>query len=209
MARIPHPARRTGPARALRAPLVALALATLAACSSGSPAASAPDAPASASDSATPPPATAATAPGDPTQVVIPSLGVDSSLLRLGLNADQTVQVPPPDKGMTAGWYANSAVPGERGASVVIGHNNTRYGKAVFHDLEKIRKGADITIRGAGGKTVHFTVTATQTVSKKAFPTQQVYAPTPTPTLRLITCDGSIDSQGHPVDNLIVYANLA
>ncbi|MCM2427699.1 class F sortase [Streptomyces sp. RKAG337] len=206
MARIPHPARRTGPARALRAPLLALALTTVAACSSGSPAASAPEPP--ATGASTPPPATAPATPGDPTRVVIPSLGVDSSLLRLGLNADQTVQVPPSDQGMTAGWYTNSAVPGQRGSSVVIGHNNTRHGKAVFHDLAKIKKGADIAVRGADGKTVHFTVTATQTVSKKTFPTQQVYAPTPTPTLRLITCDGSIDPQGHPVDNLIVYATL-
>lgn len=195
-------------ARALRAPLAALALTltTLTACSSGSPTAATPATP--ATTPAAPPPATAHTPPGDPTRVAIPSLGVDSSLLRLGLNADETVQVPPPEQGMTAGWYMNSAVPGARGAAVVIGHNNTRYGKAVFHDLQKIKKGADIAIRGADGRTTHFTVTATQKVSKKSFPTQRVYAPTPAPTLRLITCDGSIDPQGHPVDNLIVYATL-
>ncbi|MDF9813952.1 class F sortase [Streptomyces sp. SPB162] len=207
MARIQHPAR------ALRAPLVALALTTLTtltACSAGSPSAATATTPAATATTGTavPPPATAPTSPGDPTRVAIPSLGVDSSLLRLGLNADETVQVPPSEQGMTAGWYVNSAVPGERGASVVIGHNNTRYGKAVFHDLGKIKKGADIAIRGADGKITHFTVTTTQTVSKKSFPTQQVYAPTPAPTLRLITCDGSIDAQGHPVDNLIVYATL-
>ncbi|MCZ4125094.1 class F sortase [Streptomyces sp. H39-S7] len=199
MARIPHPAR------ALRAPLITLALATLAACSSGSPSADAPAKPA-ATQATSSPATTAPAAPGGPTRVAIPSLGVDSALLRLGLNTDQTVQVPPPDQGMTAGWYVNSAVPGARGASVVIGHNSTRYGKAVFHDLAKIKKGADIAISGAGGKTTHFTVTTTETVSKKSFPTQKVYAPTATPTLRLITCDGSIDAQGHPEDNLIVYA---
>ncbi|MEU3458343.1 class F sortase [Streptomyces sp. NPDC006733] len=198
MARTPHPAR------ALRAPLLALTLtATLAACSStATPEAAAPP----------PKPTTTTEAPAatttdnTPTRVKIPSLGVDSSLLRLGLNTDQTVQVPPSDQGMTAGWYVNSAVPGERGASVVIGHNNTRYGKAVFHDLQKIKKGADIAITGTNGKTTHFTVTTTETVSKKSFPTQKVYTPTPTPTLRLITCDGSMDPNGHPVDNLIVYA---
>lgn len=143
-----------------------------------------------------------------PTRVTIPSIGVDSSLLRLGLNSDRTVQVPPPEKGMTAGWYSGGAAPGEKGATVVIGHNNTRYGKAVFHDLGKVRKGADIGVRDAAGKTVHYTVTGTQTVNKNTFPTEKVYGPDPDAVLRLVTCDGSLDAAGHPVDNLIVYASL-
>ncbi|WP_328320901.1 class F sortase [Streptomyces sp. NBC_00388] len=143
-----------------------------------------------------------------PQQVSIPSIGVTSSLLRLGLNADRTVQVPPADKGMTAGWYTGSATPGEQGAAVLIGHNDTRFGKAVFHDLRKIRKGADITVRNTLGKTSHFTVTGTESVSKKAFPTDKVYGRTTARALRLITCDGAFDAQGHPVNNLVVYATL-
>ena len=52
---------------------------------------------------------------------------------------------------MTAGWYTGGAVPGEVGAAVIIGHNDTRFGKAVFHDLKKITKGADITVTDASG----------------------------------------------------------
>ncbi|NDZ83601.1 class F sortase [Streptomyces sp. SID10853] len=146
--------------------------------------------------------------PAPPAQVSIPSIGVTSALLQLGLNADHTVQVPPADKGMTAGWYTGSATPGEPGAAVLIGHNDTRYGRAVFHDLRKIHKGADIAVRNKLGKTAHFTVTSTQSVSKKAFPTDKVYGRTTARALRLITCDGSFDAQGHPVNNLIVYATL-
>ncbi|MFF3958104.1 class F sortase [Streptomyces sp. NPDC001890] len=142
-----------------------------------------------------------------PVSVSIPSLGIRSELMRLGLNQDGTVEVPPAEKGMTAGWYTGGATPGERGAAVIIGHNDTRYGKAVFHDLKKIDKGADITVRNDRGAELHFRVTGTETVSKKAFPTQKVYGATATRTLRLITCDGAFDAQGHPVDNLIVYAN--
>ncbi|MFH8474127.1 class F sortase [Streptomyces sp. NPDC018000] len=141
-----------------------------------------------------------------PTHVSIPSIGVNSSLMRLGLNEDGTVQVPPAEKGMTAGWYTGGAVPGERGAAVLIGHNDTRFGRAVFHDLKKIGKGADIAIRNDRGAELHFRVTGTETVSKKAFPTKRVYGATNERVLRLITCDGSFDAQGHPVDNLIVYA---
>ncbi|MFE4331737.1 class F sortase [Streptomyces sp. NPDC056831] len=141
-----------------------------------------------------------------PTHVSIPSIGVNSSLMRLGLNEDGTVQVPPAEKGMTVGWYTGGAVPGERGAAVLIGHNDTRLGKAVFHDLKKIGKGADIAIRNDRGAEMHFRVTGTETVSKKAFPTKRVYGATDERVLRLITCDGAFDAQGHPVDNLIVYA---
>ncbi|WP_197359187.1 class F sortase, partial [Streptomyces clavuligerus] len=141
--------------------------------------------------------------PAAPVRVTIPSVGVDSALMRLGLNKDGTVEVPPPAKGMTAGWYTGGAVPGEPGASVIIGHNSTVHGKAVFHDLKKIAKGAEVTVRNASGDTARFTVTHRETVSKKAFPTQRVYGATNGRELRLITCDGAFDAAGHPVDNLI------
>lgn len=144
--------------------------------------------------------------PAAPTEVAIPSLGISAPLMSLGLQADGTVQVPPPDKRMTAGWYTGGAVPGQAGAAVIIGHNSTRYGKAVFYRLKDIATGAAITVTDARGKTAHFTVTSVDSVSKKSFPTQQVYGPTHDHALRLITCDGAFDAHGHPVDNLIVYA---
>ncbi|WP_282794514.1 class F sortase [Streptomyces sp. CC224B] len=144
--------------------------------------------------------------PAAPVHVAVPSIGVSSPLMRLGLNPDRTVEVPPAEKGMTAGWYTGGAVPGQRGAAVIIGHNDTRFGRAVFHDLKKVRVGADVAVRDARGRTVHFRVTATETAPKKAFPTDRVYGATEARALRLITCDGAYDRQGHPVDNLIVYA---
>ncbi|MCX4238945.1 class F sortase [Streptomyces sp. A15ISP2-DRY2] len=151
----------------------------------------------------------AADAPAAPAEVAVPSVGITSSLMELGLNTDRTVQVPPAEKGMTAGWYTGGAVPGEIGAAVIIGHNDTRFGEAVFHDLKKIKKGADITVTDRTGKALHFTVTATESVAKNAFPTEKVYGPTQERALRLITCDGDFDAQGHPVDNLIVYATAS
>jgi LPXTG-site transpeptidase (sortase) family protein len=151
----------------------------------------------------------AADAPAAPAEVAVPSVGITSSLMELGLNTDRTVQVPPAEEGMTAGWYTGGAVPGEIGAAVIIGHNDTRFGEAVFHDLKKIKEGADITVTDKTGKALHFTVTATESVAKNAFPTEKVYGPTQERALRLITCDGDFDAQGHPVDNLIVYATAS
>jgi LPXTG-site transpeptidase (sortase) family protein len=151
----------------------------------------------------------AADAPAAPAEVAVPSVGITSSLMELGLNTDGTVEVPPAEEGMTAGWYTGGAVPGEIGAAVIIGHNDTRFGEAVFHDLKKIKEGADITVTDKTGKALHFTVTATKSVAKNAFPTEKVYGPTQERALRLITCDGDFDAQGHPVDNLIVYATAS
>ncbi|MFH0175932.1 class F sortase [Streptomyces cacaoi] len=215
MSPVHRPARRraTLPAppavRLVRAALVVpVALALLTGCSSAPEKAAAVATPGSSAAAGTPASGGAPQTeqPPAPAEVAIPSLGITSSLMELGLNTDGTVEVPPADKGMTAGWYTGGAVPGEPGAAVIIGHNDTRFGKAVFHDLEKITKGADITVTDAQGDAAHFSVTGTESVSKSSFPTEKVYGPTADRALRLITCDGDFDADGHPVNNLIVYA---
>ncbi|MCZ4514466.1 class F sortase [Streptomyces sp. ActVer] len=211
MSPAPHPVRRLGtlPARARLAVVVPVVLAVLTGCSSAAdkPAPASPNTPAAAGTAS--PAAPGATQPAVPTEVAIPSLGITSSLMELGRNTDGTVEVPPPEKGMTAGWYIGGSVPGEVGPAVIIGHNNTRFGKAVFHDLKKITKGADITVANNRGESARFTVTDTESVSKDSFPTKKVYGPTKDRALRLVTCDGDFDTEGHPVNNLIVYATLA
>lgn len=162
--------------------------------------------PSSASASSSASSSAEGTRPGTPVHVSIPSIGVDSDIMRLGLNADGTVEVPPADKGMTTGWYSGGPVPGARGPAVLIGHNDTRHGRAVFHDLKKVTKGAEIVVSDAGGAKIRFKVTSRETVGKKTFPTERVYGRTEGRVLRLITCDGAFDAQGHTLDNLIVYA---
>ncbi|MFI1934012.1 class F sortase [Streptomyces sp. NPDC020330] len=212
--RTPRRVRRTA------ALLTALATcAALAACSSAEPSASSPAASSAAPSASSAQGGSASGASRStgtdepdrqaPTEVSIPSIGIRSTLMELGLNTDGTVEVPPPDKGMTVGWYTGGSMPGAPGPAVLIGHNETRFGRAVFHDLKNIRKGAEVLVRDGAGKTLRFTVTGKEAVSKKAFPTEKVYGATKGSTLRLVTCDGEFDSQGHTVDNLIVYGALA
>lgn len=144
----------------------------------------------------------------EPAGLSIPAIGVRSPLIRLGLNEDETVRVPPPEKGTTAGWYTGGAKPGEPGAAVIIGHNDTRDGKAVFHDLDKVGKGTVIDVERGDGKVLHFAVTGTEKVDKKAFPKEKVYGKTSEQALRLVTCAGELAPGGHPAQNLIVYASL-
>ena len=50
-----------------------------------------------------------------------------------------------------------------------------------------------MTVTRSDGRVVRFAVTRVREVAKAQFPTAAVYAPTPRPELRLITCGGRFD----------------
>ena len=141
-----------------------------------------------------------------PTRVVIPSIGVNSSLIMLGLQADGTLQVPP---GPTpAGWFDAGPTPGSVGAAVIAGHV-TYNGRGVFFHLAELRPGASIQVRRNDGRTAVFTVTSIESFPKDHFPTIEVYGHTDDPELRLVTCAGDYDPVHHNYpNNLVVFAHL-
>jgi hypothetical protein len=52
-----------------------------------------------------------------------------------------------------------------------------------------------------------FKVVDVRRYPKNAFPTAEVYGPTPDPQLRLFTCSGDFDETRHSyLDNTVVYA---
>ncbi|WP_274913679.1 class F sortase [Streptomyces sp. WZ-12] len=143
-----------------------------------------------------------------PVRVRIPAAGVDTGpVLRLGLAADGTVEVPPVKDADRIGWYDKGVTPGERGPAVLIGHYDTVEGPAVMKDVARIRPGDRILVDRTDGSTAVFAVRALQQVDKERFPTRRVYGNTPRPELRLITCGGDL-RDGHRPDNIIVYADL-
>lgn len=142
-----------------------------------------------------------------PQMIRIPSIGVTSPLIGLGLNADNTLQVPT-DFGV-AGWYIYRSVPGQPGPGVIAGHVDSRTGPAVFYRLKDLTLGATIEVERSDGTVAFFAVTGREQVDKDQFPTERVYGPTAAAELRLITCGGTFNwSTHHYDDNLIVYAML-
>ena len=142
-----------------------------------------------------------------PLSVRIPSVGVESPLVPLGLNPDHTLQVP--TEYSVAGWYIYRPVPGQRGPAVIAGHVDSVSGPGVFYRLKDLPIGASIDVSRNDGSVAVFTVTAKEQHSKDAFPTDRVYGPTPNAQLRVITCGGAFDySARHYKDNIIVFANL-
>lgn len=145
----------------------------------------------------------------EPTEVRIPKIGVRSSLIPLGLNPDETVEVPPVEQPLQAGWYRLARTPGEAGPAVLLGHVDGNRQPGVFFRLKELTAGDDVEVSRKDGTTARFRVTRTEQVAKDSFPTEAVYGDTVTPELRLVTCGGSFDASARSYrDNVIVYAQL-
>ena len=142
-----------------------------------------------------------------PVRIDFPMIHVTSSLDRLGRAADGTVEVP--SDWQVAGWYAPGPRPGDPGSAVILGHVDSKSGPAVFYRLRELDRGDEIRVARADGSTVRFIVERTQQYPKGRFPTDEVYYPTLTPALRLVTCGGAFDpTAGHYRSNIIVFATL-
>jgi sortase (surface protein transpeptidase) len=143
----------------------------------------------------------------EPVRLIIPSIGVRTGLVHLGLTSSGALQVPATTA--VAGWYTGSARPGAIGAAVIAGHIDSVAGPGVFFRLRLLRPGDRVYVRQAGGSLAVFEVTAVHSYLKTRFPTMAVYGPVPAAELRLITCGGTFDyATGHYLSNVIVYADL-
>jgi sortase (surface protein transpeptidase) len=142
-----------------------------------------------------------------PVRIEIPRIGVASALDRLGRAPDGTIQEP--RRWQVAGWYAPGTRPGDPGSAVILGHVDSKGGPAVFFRLRQLHRGDQVQVARADGSVVRFVVQRTAQYPKRRFPTEEVYYPTLTPALRLVTCGGSFDATaGHYRSNIIVFAAL-
>lgn len=140
---------------------------------------------------------------GDPLRVRIPAIGVVAPLVRLGLNADRTLEVPGYE---AAGWYTGASRPGNPGPSVIAAHVDSKTGPAVFYRLRDLAPGDLIHVDYHEGS-VTFSVRTSESFPKSSFPTPRVYGPTEGSELRLITCDGTFDRTARSYrSNLVVWA---
>ena len=146
----------------------------------------------------------------DPVQLTIPAIGVDTTLMDLGLNPDSTVQTPPLTRNAIAGWYQLSATPGSIGASVMLGHvDSAAYGAGVFYRLGSLSPGDQVNVRRQDGTVAVFRVDRVAEYPKSQFPSSLVYGQTSYPALRLVSCGGSFDTDtGKYRDNIIAFASL-
>lgn len=143
--------------------------------------------------------------PATPTHLRIPAIDVAADVTGLGLNGDNTVEVP--EEPHEAGWFNRGPTPGLRGSSVILGHVDSTHGPAVFYRLRHLEPGDRVHVRLSNGDTAHFAVARVATYANEKFPAQQVYAGSPRrPALNLVTCGGAYDPDaGGYQANVVVY----
>ena len=142
-----------------------------------------------------------------PVSISIPAIYVSAKLVTLGLDPSGALQVP--TTGTVAGWFNGAPTPGQIGPAIVVGHVDWNGKLGVFFRLKDLKKGDQIYIKRADGRTVTYSVTGTLIVPKLKFPTNVVYGDINFAGLRLITCGGKFDAKlKRHVDNVIVFAKM-
>jgi sortase (surface protein transpeptidase) len=137
----------------------------------------------------------------------IPAIGVSVLVSQLGLNPDQTVQVPTDFQ--VPGWYRLGPSPGQVGSAVILGHVDSYQGPAVFFNIRQLVVGDAVDVTLADGVVADFAVTSVAMYPKDQFPAQQVYGSHGSIGLQLVTCGGTFDSQtGHYLSNIVAYTSL-
>lgn len=145
-----------------------------------------------------------------PVRLRIPTINVDSSLRKIGLDSAGTIATPPLVKDSHAYWLTVSPTPGQLGPATIIGHvDSAAYGPGVFFRLGDMRPRDKIFLTRADGTVAMFEVERVAEYSKDRFPTSAVYGNIDHAGLRLITCGGTFNSAIRSYEsNIVVYAAL-
>ncbi len=143
--------------------------------------------------------------PTFPKRIAIPSLGVDASVVSVGLETDGSMEIP----GATeAGWYHYGPRPGDAtGSAVLAGHVDHQKQPGVFIELRRIELGSDIEVIDDDGSSHRFRVTERFQIDKDELPAEELFRKDGDPVLTLITCGGKFSSRSrHYADNIVIRA---
>jgi len=148
-----------------------------------------------------------------PTSIQIPAIGVNASIVPLGLDAEGAMAAP--EGPFEVGWFYPGARPGERGNVLLDGHvdwTNRQTGVpfgAVFWSLRELGRGDAVHIN-AGGASYTYIVERTVSVPWNDPSGVSYLQPTDTPTVTIVTCGGVFDRAAHNYSHrIIVVARLA
>ena len=137
-----------------------------------------------------------------------PPIGVDEQVFPIGLGEDGQLLAPRGERADLPAWFDGSPTPGESGPAVIEGHVTWGGDPSVFFELGALEPGDRIDVDRRDGTVATFEVYDSARYPKDEFPTVAVYGRTDGPELRLITCGGDLDEDGHHLDNTVISARL-
>ncbi|MFJ3584925.1 class F sortase [Streptomyces sp. NPDC090127] len=146
--------------------------------------------------------------PSDPVRLRVPEIDVDTPMMRLGLDRDGALEVPPAGDRNVAGWYEDGTPPGAEGTAIVAGHVDNAQGPAVFYALGALKKGNRIEVDRVDGRTAVFTIDAVEVYGNEDFPDEKVYGGTGRAEIRVITCGGGFSQKSGYQGNVVAFGHL-
>lgn len=143
-----------------------------------------------------------------PVTLEIPAIGVTSDVENVGELENGQMGVP---EGVdNVGWFEPGTLPGNRGSSVMAGHIDSLTGPAVFYKLDQLKKGDEVVVKDAEGKSLTFIVTKTERYPRKDAPIDEIFGFSYGSRLNLITCTGEFNHKAKThEERLVVYTELA
>ncbi len=138
-----------------------------------------------------------------PVKVIIPAIGLNSSVLALGKDKTGNMEVPS-GKTTNVGWYKYGTLPGNVGSAVLDAHVF-----AAFSKLNKLKVGDDIFVMTANNSILHFKVDLAKTYPLNSLSAATLFGQNDAKRLNLITCAGALTADHSTYDHrLIVFAKL-
>ncbi|VDG94477.1 Sortase (surface protein transpeptidase) [Lysinibacillus sphaericus] len=142
-----------------------------------------------------------------PVTLEIPAIGVKSNIENVGELENGQMGVP--ESVDNVGWFEPGTLPGNSGSSVMAGHIDSLTGPAVFYKLDKLKKGDEVVVRDADGKSLTFIVTKTEKYPRKNAPIEEIFGFSYGSRLNLITCTGEFNRKVKMhEERLVVYTEL-
>lgn len=130
--------------------------------------------------------------PGDsPVAVRIGDIGLEASILPVGVDAANSFAVPSAD---LVGWYEHSPAPGTSvGSTVLAAHVDYGGERGVFFNLSEIEIDEVLEVDMADGTTHRYRVVENVLYEKEGLPIEELFRKDGDSVLQLITCGGTFD----------------
>ena len=150
--------------------------------------------------------ASSSIAPDQPKTIKIQKLGINASVVSVGLTSSGAVDTP--KNIWNAAWYTGSAKPGNSGAVLIDGHSSATRG-ALFGNLDRLAAGDQIQIVRGDGTLITYSIAYTTIVNRNNVDMGSLLKPYDGADkgLNIITCTGKwIDSEKTLENRVLIYA---
>lgn len=142
-----------------------------------------------------------------PVEVRLPSLGVVSTVLPIGVERDGELEIP--EDVRTVGWYRFGPRPGDaRGSMVLSGHvDSGEQGKGAFFRLGELEPGDSVLVRTSDRRLWRYRVVSREEWPKAKVPLDRIFARSGAARLTLVTCGGGFrEDISSYTDNIAITA---